>query len=263
MSSDGMSKWFDFFFTGLGIIKSPELFKIQITPIMHGAGVATFFAGVLSIIYYLFKKNPEIMYFIISWAAAPTFLWFIIGGNNARHNMSTVLPLLLVIVTLFYKLSPRFTIVMTLMLILGNFIATSPSPAIVRPSGSLFKSYTLLENRMSEFRARAKEISDLDSEKIAVLGYFHNPHVIFDLMSSVPSYSAVKIGREDYKIKTGNKEYIFLYIDRNLSYDDMFNIAINKYNLNDHLFVSATYDLEPLRQRGLKTKTLNLIRSGL
>ena len=263
MSSDGMQKWFDFFYTGLGTITSPALFKIQITPIMYGAGIVTFCAGVVSFIYYLFKRNMDIIYFIISWAAAPTFLWFIIGGNNARHNMSTVLPLLVIIVIFLYKLSPRFVIVLTVMLILGNFFVSSPSPAIVRPSGNLFKSHTLLEDRMSEFRSRADEISNIDEGKIAVLGYFHNPHVIFDLMCSITSYEAAKIGREDYRIKSGNREYVFLYIDRSTSYDEMIDIAINTYKLNNHLFVSATYDLEPLRQRGLKTKTLSLIRSGL
>jgi hypothetical protein len=132
----------------------------------------------------------------------------------------------------------------------------------VRPSGNLFKSHTLLEDRMSEFRFRAEEISNIEEDKIAVLGYFHNPHVIFDLMCSAPSYEAVKIGREDYKMKARNREYVFLYIDRSLSYDEIMDI-INTYNLNNHFFVSATYDLTPLSQRGLKTKTLSLIKAGL
>jgi hypothetical protein len=263
MSSDGMSKWFDFFFTGTGTLSSPALFKLQITPIIYGAGIVTFCSGVISFIYYLFKRKLDIIIFIISWVAAPTFLWFIIGGNNARHNMLSVLPLLVIIVICLYKLSPRFVIVLTVMLILGNFLVTSPSSSITRPSGNLLESHKMLENRMIEFHSRAEEIFNIDDDKIAVLGYFHNPHVIFELMRSVPSYEAVKIGREDYKIKTGNKEYVFLYIDRNLSYDDIMDIVINTYNLNNHLFVSATYDLTPLSQRGLKTKTLSLIKAGL
>ncbi len=263
MSSAGFSKWFNFFFTGLGTITSPALFKIQITPIMYGAGIVTFYAGVVALIYCLVKRNMDIIYFIFSWAAVPTFLWFIIEGNNARHNMSTVLPLLVIIVFFLYKLSPKFVIVLTVMLILGNFIATSASSSIVRPSGNLFKSHNLLESRMSEFRTRAKEISNIDKDKIAVLGYFHNPHVIFDIMSSAPSYETVKIGREDYKIKTGNREYVFLYIDRNLGYDEIVDIVTNTYHLNDHLFVSATYDLTPLNPRGLRSKTLDLIKAGL
>lgn len=262
MSAEGMSKWFDLFFTGLGTITSPALFKIQITPIMYGAGIVTFCAGVVSFIYYLATRKLDIIFFIISWTAAPTFLWFIIGGNNARHNMLSVLPLLVIIVIFLYKLSSRFVIVLTVLLILGNFFVTPPSSSILRPSGNLFKSYTMLEDRMSEFRSRADEISNIDEDKIAVLGYFHNPHVIFDLMSSVPSYEAVKIGREDYKIKTGNREYVFLYIDRNLSYDDIMDIVTNTYNLHNYLFVSATYNLTPLSQRGLKTKTLRLIKVG-
>jgi hypothetical protein len=263
MSADGMSKWFDFFFTGLGIITSPALFKYQITPIMYGAGMVTFFSVIASLIYLIYKRDYNILIFIFSWAAAPTFLWFIIGGNNARHNMLSVLPLLVIIVICLYRLSPRFVILLTTMLILGNFFVTSPSSSITRPSGNLFKSHNILENRMVEFHSRAKEIASIDEDNIAVLGYFHNPHVIFELMRSVPSYEAVKIGREDYRIKTSDREYVFLYIDRNLSYDDIYDISINTYQLNNHLFVSATYDLTPLSQRGLRTKTLSLIRSGL
>lgn len=262
MSSAGMSKWFDFFHTGLATITSPALFKLQITPIIYGAGIVTFCSGIISLIYYLFKRKLDIIIFIISWAAASTFLWFIIGGNNARHNMLNVLPLLVIIVIFLYKLSPKFVIVLTIVVILGNFFVISPSSSIVRPSGNLFKSHTLLEYRMSEFRSRAEEISSIAEDKIAVLGYFHNPHVIFDLLCSEPSYEAVKIGREDYKMKTGSREYVFLYIDRSLSYDEIMDI-INTYNLNNHFFVSATYDLTPLSQRGLKTKTLSLIKAGL
>jgi hypothetical protein len=263
MSGDGMSKWFDFFYMGIGIFTSPALFKIQITPIMYGAGIVTFFSGIISLIYYLYTRRLDMLIFIISWAAAPTFLWFIIGGNNARHNMLSVLPLLVIIVMLFNRLSQRYIIVLTVFLIIGNFLATSPSSSITRPSGNLLESHNMLENRMTEFRVRAEEIYNIDNDKIAVLGYFHNPHVIFKLISSSPSYKAKKIGREDYSITTGNREYKFLYIDRHQGYDDIMDIVINKHKLNNYLFVSATYDLDPLSQRGLKTKTLNIIQAGL
>jgi hypothetical protein len=263
MSADGMSNWFDFFFTGLGIITSPALFKYQITPIMYGAGIVTFFAGIAAMLYLLFSRNRDPLIFIFSWAAAPTFLWFIIGGNNARHNMLSVLPLLVIIIICLYKLSPRFVVISTLILILGNFFVTPPSSSITRPSGNLFKSLDYLERRMNVFHARAEEIADINKDKIAVLGYFHNPHVIFELLCSAPSYEAVKIGREDYIIRTGGREFVFLYIDRNQSIDDIIHKTINTYNLNDHILVSATYDLTPLEQRGFKTRTLDLIDTHL
>jgi hypothetical protein len=263
MSADGMSRWFDFFFTGLGIITSYDLFKYQTTPIIYGAGMVTFFAGIAAMFYLLYSRNRDALILIFSWAAAPTFLWFIIGGNNARHNMLSVLPLLVIIVTCLYRLSPRFVVPLTTMLILGNFFVTSPSSSITRPSGNLFKSHDILENRMIEFHSRAQEIVSIDDVNIAVLGYFHNPHVIFELLRSVPSYEAERIGREDYRIKTGDREYVFLYIDRDRSYDEMYDISIHRHQLNNRLFVSATYDLTPLSQRGLRTQTLSLIQAGL
>jgi hypothetical protein len=263
MSADGMSRWFDFFFTGLGIVTSPALFKYQVTPIMYGAGIITFFSGIASLMYLLFKRNFNVIIFILAWTAVPTFLWFVIGGNNARHNMLSVLPLLVVIIICLCELAPRFVIPLTVILILGNFFVTSPSSSITRPSGNLFASHSILEKRMGEFHARASEIAGIQGDKIAVLGYYHNPHVIFELLRSVPSYDAEKIGREDYRIRTGDREYVFLYMDRDRSYDEMYDISIHTHQLFDHLFVSATYDLTPLSQRGLRTKTLKLIRAGL
>ncbi len=261
MSGSGMSKWFDFFFTGA--ITSPALLKRQLTPIIYGAGIVTFCAGIISFIYYLFKRRPDILIFIISWTAAPTFLWFIIGGNNARHNMLSILPFLIIIVVLFYNKAPRYILILSGILILGNFWVTSPSSSILRPSGNLFKSNELLEERMIRFHTGAKEIANIDEDKIAVLGYFHNPHVIFEIMSSVPSYEAVKIGREDYRIKTGDKEYVFIYFVANPGeIDKEIDNVLEKYHLENHVFVSVTYDLKSLNNRGLRTKTLDIIKKS-
>jgi hypothetical protein len=144
---------------------------------------------------------------------------------------------------------------------------TSPSFSILTPSGNLFESVDLLEDRIELFHSRAEEITGIDENKIVVLGYFHNPHVIFELMRSTPSYNALKIGREDYKITTGDKEYIFIYFIANKPGDMEKGIktVLEKHDLNNHVFTSAMYDLEPLAEMGLKTKTLDLLitRSSL
>ncbi len=35
---------------------------------------------------------------------------------------------------------------------------------------------------------------------------------------------------------------------------------INKYDIDDHVFSSATYDLKPLSDLGLKTETVDIIK---
>jgi hypothetical protein len=259
MSKEGMSKWYDY---SLIIPSTLGYFKAQIKPVVYGAGVVTFCLGGISFVYYLFKRRSDILFFIITWAAIPILFWLVMIGNNARHNMLTTLPLLTVIIILFYEKAPRYVTVLTVLLIAGNFFATSPSFSILAPSGNLFKSNIMLKDRMNKFQSRAREITDLDEDKIAVLGYFHNPHVVFEIMRSAPYYEAVKIGREDYKIQTGDKEYVFIYFvvvdpkDMDTGIDNI----LNKYHLQNHLFVSATYDLQPLNKRGLKTKTLDIIK---
>ena len=259
MSKESLSEWYDYSL----IIPTNLTYLIRQTkPIAYGAGIVTFFLGALSFIFYLFKKRLDILIFIISWTAAPILFWLIMIGNNARHNMIMILPVLVIIVVLFYEKAPKYVIVLTGMLILGNFFAVSPSSSILRPSGNLFKSHALLEARMAKFRSGAKEIAAVDEDKIVVLGYFHNPHVIFEIMRSAPSYNAVKLGREDYKIKTGNREYVFIYfvVVEPGELEEGADYVLKKYQLDNYIFVSATYDLRPLNKLGIKTKAVDIIK---
>jgi hypothetical protein len=152
------------------------------------------------------------------------------------------------------------------MVILGNFFVTAPSSSILTPSGDLFKSTALLEKRMVRFRTLAKEIAGIKEHKIAVLGYFHNPNVIFQILRSAPSYKAVKIGREDYRILTDDKEYVFIYfvIVKPEDMEKGIDFVLKTYHLKNYVFVSATYDLTSLQDRGLKTQSFGVIkRKGL
>lgn len=263
MSKEGMSRWYNF---SLIIPSTIGYFIAQSKPIAYGAGIATFCIGGISFIFYLFKRRFEIIIFIVSWAAIPTLVWLIMIGNNARHNMISTLPLLAIIIIFFYEKAPKYVIALTAMLILGNFIVTSPSFSILTPSGNLFKSSNLLNDRMIMFQSHAKEIADIDEDKIVVLGTFHNPHVVIELIRSAPSYKAVKIGRENYKLQVSGREYVFIYfvVIKPEDLEEGISDILKEYHLDDHVFVSATYDLKPLTVRGLKIKTLDIIeRSAL
>ncbi len=258
MSKDALSNWYDY---SLIIPNNLSYLIRQTKPITYGAGIFTFCLGIISFIYYTFKRRLDILYFIISWAAVPILFWLVMIGNNARHNMITTLPILVLIIFLFYEKAPKYTIVLTTALILGNFFISSPSFSILTPSGNLFKSNKLLEERIELFQSLATEIAGINEEKIVVLGYFHNPHVVFELMRSTPYYEAVKIGREDYKMIVGDKEYIFIYFVA-LNQEDIMkgiDVVLNKYHLDNYVFTSAMYDLKPLHDRGLKTKPLTSI----
>jgi hypothetical protein len=81
-------------------------------------------------------------------------------------------------------------------------------------------------------------------------------------MLSDPSYDAVKVGRENYKLLSGDKEYVFIYFVV-INPRDMvegIDTVLTKYQLHKHMFVSATYDLTPLNKRGLETKTIGIIK---
>lgn len=260
MSKEGMSKWYNF---SLIIPTTIGYFIAQAKPVAYGAGIATFCLGGISFSYYLVKRRLDISTFIISWAAVPTLFWLVMIGNNARHNMITTLPLLVIVVIFFHERAPRYVVGLTAILILSNFFITSPSFSILTPSGNLFKSNAMLEDRMLLFQSRAKKIANINENKIAVLGTFHNPHVVFELIRSASSYKAVKIGRENYKLQVSGKEYIFIYFVV-IKPEDMEDIdgIIKEYHLQDHAFVSAMYDLHLLNKYGVKIKSLDIIKKS-
>jgi hypothetical protein len=259
MSKAGMANWYDF---SIAIPKSLDYLILQTEPIYYGAGIVTFCLLIISVLYYFIKRRLDILIFMISWTAIPTLFWLVLIGNNARHNMITTLPFLVIIVSFLYEKVPKLVMVLTAAFIVGNFLVTPPSFSILRPSGNVFKSTILLKERMNTFQSTAREIADIDEDNIVVLGYFHNPAVIYEVMRSDPSYTAFKVGREDYRIQAGGKEYVFIYfvIEPDEKIEEEIVKPINKYGLNNHLFVSATYDLKPLEKLGLKTRTLNIIK---
>ena len=259
MSKEGMSKWYTF---SLIIPSTLGYFIAQAKPVAYGVGIATFCMGGISFFYYLLKRKLNILVFILSWAALPTLFWLVMIGNNARHNMLTTLPLLVMIIIFFHKKAPKYTVLLTIILILCNFFVTAPSYSILTPSGNLYKSTSLLKDRVALFKARAEEISAIDADKVAVLGTFHNPHVIMEIMLSDPSYKAIKIGRENYKVQTAKNEYVFIYyvVIKPEDLADEAGFLFEDLKLKNHIFVSAMYDLAPLKELGVEVKEIEIIK---
>jgi hypothetical protein len=259
MSKEGLSKWYDY---SLIIPSTIDYFIAQAKPVAYGAGIVTFSLGIISFAYFLLKRRLKILFFVVSWAALPIFFWLIMIGNNARHNMFTILPIIVMIVVFFYEKSPRYVVILTVAIIIGNFFITAPSSSILTPSGNLYRSTAMLNDRMVRFQSLAKEIAKIQEDKIVVLGYFHNPHVVFEIMRSALSYEAVKIGREDYRILVGNKEFVFFYfvVAGPGDLEEGVSAILNKYDLNDHIFASSTYDLRSLSGVGLKIKSTDIIK---
>lgn len=259
MSQKGLSDWYNYSL----IIPNNLIYLIRQTkPIVFGAGAATFFMGIVSFLYFAFRKRWNVLSFVVPWTAIPILFWLVMIGNNARHNMTTTLPILAMIILFFHEKAPKFLGVLTAVLILGNLFVTPPSASILTPSGNLFKSNAMLEERMLKFNSATKEIVSVNEEKIVVLGYFHNPHVIYEIMCSNPSYKAEKIGREDYRIQTGDKEYIFIYfvVVDPANMGKAIDRTLQKYSLDNYVFVSAMYDLTTLKERGLETRPIDIIK---
>lgn len=261
MSKEALSKWYNY---SLIIPSTIGYFIAQAKPVAYGAGIATFGLGGLVFIYYLLRRRLDISAFITSWAALPIIFWLVMIGNNSRHNMIAVLPLLAIIVFFFHEKTPRYALILTGMLILANYFITAPSSSIIRPSGNLFGSNALLKDRMNKFHAGAEEIMNIKDDKIAVLGTFHNPHVVFEIMRTSASYKAAKIGREHFRVQVNGKEYVFIYfvVIKPEDMEEGIDYVLKEYHLQNHTFVSTMYDLQPFNARGLKTRTVTTIEKS-
>jgi hypothetical protein len=251
--------WLKYFFGTPSI----GFFKRQLKPLILGVGVLTTVLGFISFIYFLFRAKKNILIFMLSWVAIPYLFWIFVLGNNARYFMIGVLPINIMIVMFFYEKTHKLTIILTGALILGNFFITYPSASTYFPSGNLYKSKELLQDRTRLYHTKAKEIANIDYDKIAVMGYFHNPYVLYEILSSSPSYDAqllTSVKGAVVQVKTTSKEYMICYIGTNNPEANIEKV-IRKYALEDYIIVSATYNLGWLESKGLRTGKIDLLDS--
>jgi hypothetical protein len=233
---------------------TPSVIIRQIKPAILGAGIFSSLLGVISFLFYLLKKRSDMLIFMITWTALPNLYWISIWGNNARHHLIAVLPLLVMVVFFLYERSPRFLPLLTGALILGNFLLTAPSPSTYFPSGSLFKSQALLEARISKYHSKAREIAAINAEKIAVMDHYHIPYVIYEILSTKPLYDAkllTSVRDSVVEIKTSDKEYMICFISSDAPRVNIEKM-LNRYRLDNHVFVSLAYELEWLKDLGVK-----------
>jgi hypothetical protein len=256
-SQEGLTAYINYFFI------SPDIgvFIRQIKPAIFGAGLITSIAGMIAFLFFLLKKRLDVLIFILSWAAIPNLYWVLIWGNNARHHLIAILPLLAMIVIFFYEKAPRLTGLMTVALIVSNMLISSPSHSTYFPSGNIFKSQALLKEVTNTYHEKARKIVNLDQEKIAVMGYFHNPYVYYEIVSSAPSYEAellTSVRSSVINLKAYQKEFMLCYVG---SINPAANIesAINKYHLENFTFVSTIHDLTWLEGRGINTHDVGLV----
>jgi hypothetical protein len=238
-----------------------EYLKRQLKPPISGIGIVTTIIGILSFAYYLIKRKSDMLIFVISWASITYLFWLFVYGNNARHFMIAILPVIAMVVMFFSETAPRLTIFLTLAVIIGNYFSIPPSPSTYFPSGNLIKSQIMLQDRTDLYHSRARAIVNLNEEKIAVMGYYHNPYVIYEILMSNASYDAellTSVRGAVVKIKTHNKEYMLCYIPTD-DPEANINAAIKNYLLTDYIIVSATYDLRWLENRGIKTAQPSLL----
>jgi hypothetical protein len=242
--------WIKHFFT----IPSPSFIARQIKPPIFGAGILTSLLGIISFGYYIFKRKTDMLIFVLSWVAATNFFWFFVLGNNARHFMVSLLPLIVMIIMYIYERSHRFTGLFTVLLILGNYFILPPTSSTYYPSGNVFESAILLEKRNEQYHNIAKEIVRINHDKVAVMGSFNTPYVVYELVSSLPYYEGELLTSTEkaiISIRSVNKEYIIFYL---ASDNPRVNIerALTEYDLKEYVLVSSVYDLKWLENRGMK-----------
>ncbi len=138
-----------------------------------------------------------------------------------------------------------------IILILGNYLMTSPSSLTGHPSGNLFESSVLLENRVMPKHLAAKKIAELEDDKIILIKESFRPYLYFEIFSLIPKYELTKIGDSCYKIEGQDciictKVWPTSYIEN----------IITKYGLEEYTIVfpvPTVLNLDALKEKGYKT----------
>lgn len=252
-SFSGFIEWFLRFFNPLLSKSAAMLIKHQIAPIVCGIGVLSFFTASIIFIYYLIRKRSDIIVFVLAWSACPTILWIVNWNNNARHNMQSILPFLIIIFYFLYEKFPKFTVVFPVILILGNFLITPPSVSIKIPSGNLLKSQELLDNKVNTVHLIARKIAEVDDDKLIFTTEGFRPYLLHEVISLTPEYKLIDMGSSCYRVKNAPNECVICFYMKHITHPIKYiKNLIAEHQLEDYTIIVPFLDLKVLEEEGLK-----------
>jgi hypothetical protein len=223
-----------------------SIFQTQVRPIIYGMGIVNFLAASFAFVYYFIKKRYDILFFVISWSALPTALWLIMYPNSQKHNMLSVLPFLIIIFSLIYEKSPRLVVLVSAILVFGNFLLTYPNPLTNSKGVGFFKNEIQVSNRVNELHSVAKRIAHFKDDKIILAAPALKPYLLYEYFSSMPNYKTEKIDDYCYKIINGNSILCF-----NLSPEKLITSRENSH-LKNYTIIAPTFNLDFLKEDGFK-----------
>jgi len=241
-SVSGFYNWYEIFF-----IKS-DFFKYfinhQIRPIVLGFGIVTSVLGLVIFTIYIVRKRFINLILLISWSIVPIIFWIFIHGNSARHNLIALLPIIILIIDFLYEKFSKFIVFLALLIIAGNYVAISVSSSTSFPSGNLLKSAVLLQEKANKYHEIGRKISAIDKPKIAVLGYYQNPWIIFEIIKNSDDYSAKRLaGRENFVINinqvNSSKTYKIFYCPSDGFTKNRIDTILSNYSLKEYLIITV------------------------
>lgn len=259
------SNFLDWFYRFLEPLFSKSLSLVlenQVAPIAYGIGLLSFFMAIIAFIFYLIKRKSHIIVLVLSWTAVPTLLWLLLWNNNARHNIQSVLPFIVIIFLFLHEKAPRFMVFFPLILILGNYLITPQSPSTRLPSGNLFESQALLDNKIENIHMVARKIAASENNKLIFMTQSFRPYLLFEIISSATEYKLMDIGDSCYGIESNSREYM---ICSNINFDPdpiiYIKDLIAKYQLEEYTVVIPMLNLTGLEEEGFRTIDIDDVKS--
>ena len=186
-----MSKWNTRFPVDLNY----SLIRFHIRGILRSMGVLSMPIFALSLVMLCRAKRYSLAILLASWAAIPIIFWFFRAGDSARHHFQSTIPVAIGIGTLMETILAKnwwrcWSIVTGLVLI--NFFYFPPSGSTTRPSGNLFSSYWLIQDKISGLHQASAVFEELNQPKKAFLGSFTNPYFINNSLYQSNAIASVK-----------------------------------------------------------------------
>lgn len=189
------------------------------------------------------KEHRGVAVFVLCWSLPVILFWDIRHGNSARHLMSAVVPLAIIVPLLAKSLIGLKWLrgLLITLILLGNYYTMPPTSATVTPGTRLIESRQLFQTEIEKWHTDAGRLAQTKEQKLFLIGSWSNPYVLFEFLKRARS---INNGAELHiKLHDGtSKTIVMAYIQEEATAREM---ALKKTAQGYHV-ISLQFDFQDI-----------------
>lgn len=186
-------------------------FRIGLSCITHAPGPVLFVVGLLALAHqFLSQKGFRLAVFAAGWGLPIVLFWGFIIGNSARHNLSALPPLALVIAAFVVHVTDTVARAAALatLLAFANYVSdvegeTSNFGTLV-PRTDVLRLMPAVAQRSGETQAWARGFARLKADKVAIVARWSLPFAVFEALRAHEDAKKVTFDGKDITATYGD-----------------------------------------------------------